>query len=368
MTNIGSHPFEKPRPANPPIRRSHSAARLTQVTCPHPAISGMLTPNVSRDEGDHMADTVLYEVSDGLATITLNRPEARNALDVDTKAALRDALRTAGDDSAVRAVLLTANGPAFCVGQDLKEHVALLEEGGDGAPPAGRGGAMSTVREHYNPIVTAIATMPKPVVAGVNGVAAGAGAGFAFACDYRVVADTAAFTTSFVGVGLTADSGTSWTLPRLIGRGRAADLLLFPRTIGAQEAYELGIANRVVPAGELAAEAAAVARRLAEGPTVAYAAVKASLAYGEGHSLIDTLAKEDELQNGRRRLRGPPDRRRRVLEEGQAALPRPLSPGARRGRPLNGGRSSPPGGRPPGRRPASTRRRWWARRSGSRAS
>ncbi|WP_431960440.1 enoyl-CoA hydratase/isomerase family protein [Actinacidiphila sp. bgisy160] len=238
-----------------------------------------------------MADTVLYEVSDGLATITLNRPEAMNSLNVETKVALRDALQTAGADTAVRAVLLTANGKAFCVGQDLKEHVALIAEAGGGP-----GGVMSTVREHYNPIVTAIATMPKPVVAGVNGVAAGAGAGFAFACDYRVVADTAAFNTSFVGVALTADSGASWTLPRLVGRSRAADLLLFPRTIGAQEAYELGIANRLVPAGDLAAEAVSVARRLAEGPTVAYAAVKASIAYGEEHSLLDTLAKEDELQ------------------------------------------------------------------------
>ncbi|MFJ9911445.1 enoyl-CoA hydratase/isomerase family protein [Actinacidiphila glaucinigra] len=236
-----------------------------------------------------MADTVLYEVSDGLATITLNRPEVMNSLNVDTKVALRDALQAAGADPAVRAVLLTANGKAFCVGQDLKEHVGFLQEEGGGP-------AMSTVREHYNPIVTAIATMPKPVVAGVNGVAAGAGAGFAFACDYRVVADTAAFNTSFVGVALTADSGASWTLPRLVGRSRAADLLLFPRTIGAQEAYELGIANRLVPADELAAEAASVARRLAEGPTVAYAAIKASLAYAEGHSLADTLAKEDELQ------------------------------------------------------------------------
>ncbi|MDX2706136.1 enoyl-CoA hydratase-related protein [Streptomyces sp. PA03-6a] len=236
-----------------------------------------------------MADTVLYEVSDGLATITLNRPEAMNSLNVETKVALRDALEAAGADPAVRAVLLTANGKAFCVGQDLKEHVAFLQQEGGGP-------AMSTVREHYNPIVTAIATMPKPVVAGVNGVAAGAGAGFAFACDYRVVADTAAFNTSFVGVALTADSGASWTLPRLVGRSRAADLLLFPRTISAQEAFELGVANRLVPAGELAAEAASVARTLAEGPTVAYAAVKASLAYGEGHSLVDTLVREDELQ------------------------------------------------------------------------
>ncbi|MFJ4844110.1 MULTISPECIES: enoyl-CoA hydratase/isomerase family protein [unclassified Streptomyces] len=237
-----------------------------------------------------MTDTVLYEVSDGLATITLNRPEAMNALNVETKVALRDALQAAGADRAVRAVLLTATGKAFCVGQDLKEHISIIEAGGDG------GSSMSTVREHYNPIVTAITTMPKPVVAGINGVAAGAGAGFAFACDYRVAADTAGFNTSFVGVALTADSGASWTLPRLIGRSRAADLLLFPRTVPAQEAYQLGIVNRLVPAADLPAVAAEVARGLAEGPTVAYAAVKASLAYGEDHSLIESLAKEDELQ------------------------------------------------------------------------
>ncbi|MEU6343079.1 enoyl-CoA hydratase-related protein [Streptomyces sp. NPDC046977] len=235
-----------------------------------------------------MTDTVLYEVGDGLATITLNRPDAMNALNVGTKVALRDALQTAGADRAVRAVLLTATGKAFCVGQDLKEHISIIEAGG--------GSSMSTVREHYNPIVTAIATMPKPVVAGINGVAAGAGAGFAFACDYRVAADTAKFNTSFVGVALTADSGASWTLPRLVGRSRAADLLLFPRIVPAQEAYELGIVNRLVPAADLAAVAAEVARGLAEGPTVAYAAVKASLAYGEDHSLIESLAKEDELQ------------------------------------------------------------------------
>ncbi|MDX6327880.1 MAG: 2-(1,2-epoxy,2-dihydrophenyl)acetyl-CoA isomerase [Streptomycetaceae bacterium] len=234
-----------------------------------------------------MGDTVLYEVSDGLATITLNRPDAMNALDTATKVALRDALRAAGTDQAVRAVLLTAAGRAFCVGQDLKEHVSSLAEGK----------AMSTVREHYNPIVTAITTMPKPVVAGVNGIAAGAGAGFAFAADYRVVADTAGFNTSFAGVALSADSGASWTLPRLIGHGRAADLLLFPRKVSAEEALQLGIANVVVPTESLAAEATAIARRLAQGPTVAYAAIKASLAYGAGHSLGETLEKEDELQN-----------------------------------------------------------------------
>ncbi|MFI9099463.1 enoyl-CoA hydratase/isomerase family protein [Streptomyces fildesensis] len=239
-----------------------------------------------------MSDSVLYEVSDGLATITLNRPDAMNALNVETKVALREAVQGAAADSQVRAVLLTGTGRAFCVGQDLKEHVGLLMQDRE----SGTGATMSTVREHYNPIVTALATMPKPVVAGINGVAAGAGAGLAFASDYRVVADTASFNTSFAGVALTADSGASWTLPRLIGHGRAADLLLFPRKVTAQEALELGIANKVVPAADLAAEALAVARSLAAGPTVAYAAIKASLAYGTDHSLLETLEKEDELQ------------------------------------------------------------------------
>lgn len=239
-----------------------------------------------------MADTVLYEKTDGLATITINRPESMNAMNIEAKNALRDALRTAAEDSGVRAVLLTATGRAFCVGQDLKEHIGLLSA--DRAE--GTGTTMSTVKEHYNPIVRAITGMSKPVVAGVNGVAAGAGLGFALACDYRVVADTAKFTTSFAGVALTADSGVSWTLPRLIGLSRAGDLLLFPRSLTAQEAYELGIANKVVPAADLAAEALAVARTLAEGPTLAYAAIKESMAYGVEHSLGETLEKEDELQ------------------------------------------------------------------------
>ncbi|MEV5093498.1 enoyl-CoA hydratase/isomerase family protein [Streptomyces rochei] len=241
-----------------------------------------------------MADTVLYEVSDGLATITLNRPEAMNALNIETKVALRDAVRSAAADEAVRAVLLTAAGErAFCVGQDLKEHIGLLSADRE----TGSGQTMSTVREHYNPIVRALAGARKPVVAAVNGVAAGAGFGFALAADYRIVADTASFNTSFAGVALTADSGISWTLPRVVGPGRATDLLLFPRTVKAQEAYELGIANRVVPAAELRAEAEKVARVLAEGPTVAYAALKESVAFALTHSLDEALEKEDELQS-----------------------------------------------------------------------
>jgi 2-(1,2-epoxy-1,2-dihydrophenyl)acetyl-CoA isomerase len=240
-----------------------------------------------------MADTVLYEVNDGLATIVLNRPEAMNALNVVTKEALRDAARSAAGDSAVRAILLTAAGDrAFCVGQDLKEHVGLLAADRKG----GSGETMSTVREHYNPIVRALAEAPKPVVAAVNGVAAGAGFGFALAADHRIVADTASFNTSFAGVALSADSGLSWTLPRVVGPGRAMDLLMFPRKVGAREALELGIADRVVPGAELRATAEAVARGLAEGPTLAYAALKESVAYGASRSLAEALEKEDEMQ------------------------------------------------------------------------
>jgi 2-(1,2-epoxy-1,2-dihydrophenyl)acetyl-CoA isomerase len=244
-----------------------------------------------------MSDSVLYELSDTLATITLNRPHAMNAVNIEAKTALRDALQAAAADEAVRAVLLTAAGErAFCVGQDLKEHVELLTAARAPGGAEGRASIMSTVGEHYNPIVRALTGMPKPVVAAVNGVAAGAGFGFALAADYRVVADTAAFTTSFAGVALTADSGLSWTLQRVVGPGRAADLLLFPRSITAEEAYELGIASRVVPAAELTAEAERLARTLAEGPTLAYAAIKESLAFAAAHSLEESLLKEEELQ------------------------------------------------------------------------
>ncbi|MET9605726.1 enoyl-CoA hydratase-related protein [Streptomyces sp. NPDC006512] len=240
-----------------------------------------------------MADSVLYEVSDGLATITINRPDAMNAMNTEAKVALRDAALAAAADTGVRAVLLTAAGTrAFCVGQDLKEHIGNLAADREN----GSSLTMDTVSEHYNPIVRALTEMPKPVVAGVNGVAAGAGFGFALAADYRIVSEDASFNTSFAGVALTADSGVSWTLPRLIGASRASDLLLFPRSVKAREAYELGIANRLVPAESLHAEAESLARTLAQGPTVAYAALKESLAYGACASLPEALEREEALQ------------------------------------------------------------------------
>ncbi|TDC15301.1 enoyl-CoA hydratase [Streptomyces sp. 8K308] len=242
-----------------------------------------------------MADTVLYEATDGLVTVTLNRPEALNALDLPTKEALLAAVREAAGDPGVRAVLLAANGRAFCVGQDLGEHAdALAGEAEPGG--AGPGGAMRTVAEHYGPIARTLAEMPKPVVAAVNGAAAGAGLGFALAADYRVVAAGASFNTAFAGIGLTADSGLSWTLPRVVGPARATDLLLFPRRMDAAEAERLGIAQRVVPDAELPAAAREIAARLAKGPTVAYAALKQALAFAAEHSLAATLDLEARLQ------------------------------------------------------------------------
>src|SRR3954467_10712162 len=207
------------------------------------------------------SDTVLYEVSDGVATVTLNRPDAMNALNTELKTALRDTLLAAAGDDGVRAVLLTGNGRAFCVGQDLAEHAQNLA--GD------LSAVWTTVPEHYTPIATTLATMAKPVVAAANGVAAGAGAAFAFACDFRIVADTAGFNMAFSAVGLSADSGSSWTLPPPVGLGKAQELLLVPATIPADEALSLGLATQVVPVGAVAETARALAVRLASGPTAA---------------------------------------------------------------------------------------------------
>ncbi|EFL02469.1 LOW QUALITY PROTEIN: 2-ketocyclohexanecarboxyl-CoA hydrolase, partial [Streptomyces sp. SPB78] len=264
-----------------------------------------------------MADSVLYDVTDALATITLNRPDAMNALDTATKEALRDALQNAAADPGVRAVLLTATGRAFCVGQDLKEHVANLQRDRE----TGDGGTMSTVREHYNPIVRAITAMPKPVVAGVNGVAAGAGFGFALAADYRVVADTATFNTSFAGVALTADSGLSFTLQRAVGHSRASDWLLFPRNISAREAYELGLVNRLVPGRRTGGHGAGGRAEARPGPDRGVRLAQ-GLARVRGLAHARRGARQGgRTPDGRGYVRGPRDRGGGVPEEGEAALP-----------------------------------------------
>jgi 2-(1,2-epoxy-1,2-dihydrophenyl)acetyl-CoA isomerase len=233
-------------------------------------------------------DTVLLDVSDGVATIMLNRPEAMNSLDIATKELLVEITQRVAADEAVRCVVLTGSGRAFCTGQDLKEHIDLLENGGSDA-------LFTTVDRHYNPIVTALATMEKPVVAAVNGVAAGAGASLAMACDFRVVADTAGFNTSFAGVALSCDTGASYHLPLLVGRAKALELMYFPRTVKAAEALELGLATSVVPAADLAEEVAGLARRLATGPTVALGSIRRSVVYAAGHTLTEALELESAM-------------------------------------------------------------------------
>ena len=232
--------------------------------------------------------SVLYDLTDGVATITLNRPDAMNSLDIATKVLLLETVRQAAEDPAVRCVVLTGTGRAFCTGQDLKEHVALLESGGSDV-------LFTTVDDHYNPLVTAIATMAKPVVAAVNGVAAGAGASLAFACDLRIVADTAGFNLAFANVALSCDTGASYHLPLLVGRAKAMELLYFPRTVKADEALSLGLATRVVPAADLASEVSELAARLAAGPTVALGAMRRSVAYSAGHSLEEALELESSM-------------------------------------------------------------------------
>jgi 2-(1,2-epoxy-1,2-dihydrophenyl)acetyl-CoA isomerase len=231
---------------------------------------------------------VIYSVSDGVATITLNRPDAMNSLDVATKVALRDSVTEAADDPAVRCVVLTGSGRAFCVGQDLKEHIEILRS-------ASSDELFRTVPEHYNPTVKALATMNKPVVAAVNGVAAGAGASLAFACDFRILADSAGFNLAFTGVALSCDTGASWTLPRLVGRAKALELLYFPRTIPAQEALDLGLATKVVAPAELEQEVAGLAGRLAAGPTVAFGAVRRAVEHSAGNDFEASLEFEAQM-------------------------------------------------------------------------
>jgi 2-(1,2-epoxy-1,2-dihydrophenyl)acetyl-CoA isomerase len=232
-----------------------------------------------------MSDSVAYDVTAGIATITLNRPDAMNSLDTATKVALRDAIQAAAEDDAVRCVVLTGTGRAFCVGQDLKEHIQLLQANDLDA-------LWSTVPDHFAPMALALAEMPKPVIASVNGVAAGAGASLAFACDFRIVAETAGFNLAFAGIALSCDTGISWTLPRLVGQARATELLYFPRTVPAAEALTLGLASSVVPAEELATATAELATRLASGPTLAYGSIRQSLAYSATHTLAEALVFE----------------------------------------------------------------------------
>jgi len=225
------------------------------------------------------------ETADGVATVTLDRPDALNALTVPLKEALVEAFRAFASDDAVRAVVLTGAGRAFCAGQDLHERLQP-----DALPLA------DEIRARYNPLIRAMRALPKPIVAAVNGVAAGAGASLAFACDIRIAAEAASFLLAFGRVGLIPDSGATWLLPRLIGGAKAAELALTTDPLSAADAERLGLVARVVPAAELLQEARALARRLAAAAPVALALTKEALERSWAASFEEQLELEADLQ------------------------------------------------------------------------
>lgn len=210
-----------------------------------------MTP-MTGDRGAPTFTSLRYEVVDAIATITLDRPAALNALTVSLKTELLAAFRAVARDEAVRAVVLTGAGRAFCAGQDLKERLQP-----DAAP------LTVEVRERYNPIILAMRRLDQPIVGAINGVAAGAGASLAFACDIRIAAEGASFVLAFGRIGLVPDSGATWFLPRIVGPAKAAELALLGESLSAADAERFGLVARVVPADALAAEARAVAARLA---------------------------------------------------------------------------------------------------------
>lgn len=231
-----------------------------------------------------MSDTVSRTDDGGVATLTLLRPGLTHALRQDLLAAVRE---VAADDS-VRALLLTGTGRAFCVGQDLAEHIESLR--------SNAATSLSVVEDEYNPLILALSALRVPVVVGINGAAAGAGLGIALAGDLRVAAAGAKFTTAFAGVGLSSDSALAARLVHSVGGSRAAQLLLLPDPFPAETAEQWGLVHRVVPAEEVLPEAQALAARLANGPTAAYRAMKSVLATAATDSLDETLALEGRLQ------------------------------------------------------------------------
>lgn len=228
-------------------------------------------------------ETIRFERADGVATVTLDRPESLNALNATMRRELRAALKAAARDDTLRAVIITGAGRGFCSGADLR--------GGDGEREFRR-----VLTDEYHPLVTAIRDLPKPVIAAVNGVAAGAGVSLALACDLVYAAEEARFIQAFVRIGLVPDSGSTRTLVRALGRHRAAQLIFNGEPLSATEAHTAGLVNVVVPAAELAAAAQAAAARLAAAPTTAIGYAKRAINHAEDALLSESLAMEAALQ------------------------------------------------------------------------
>jgi 2-(1,2-epoxy-1,2-dihydrophenyl)acetyl-CoA isomerase len=225
------------------------------------------------------------EVGDAIATLTLDRPDALNSLTVGLKEALLRAFVDVGRDPAVRVVIVTGAGRAFCAGQDLRERLD------PGAAPLA-----TEIRERYNPIILAMRRLEKPIVGAINGIAAGAGASLAFACDIRIAAEGASFLLAFGRVGLIPDSGATWFLPRLVGPAKAAELAMTGEPLTAAQAERFGLVAKVVPDAELGQEARALASRLAAGAPRALALTKRALNRAAESTLEEALEYEAWLQ------------------------------------------------------------------------
>ena len=228
-------------------------------------------------------ETIRVEVADGVATITLARPESLNSLNATMRRELLAAVKVAGRDDAVRAVVITGDGRGFCSGADLR--------GGSDERDFRR-----VLTDQYNPLMTAIRELPKPVIAAVNGVAAGAGVSLALACDLVYAAEEARFIEAFVRIGLVPDSGSTRTLVRALGRHRAAQLIFSGDPLPAAEAHVAGLVNEVVPADQLAATVQAAATKLAAAPTRAIGLAKRAINHAEDALLAESLAMEAALQ------------------------------------------------------------------------
>jgi 2-(1,2-epoxy-1,2-dihydrophenyl)acetyl-CoA isomerase len=226
---------------------------------------------------------LLEKSENGVATLTLNRPEALNALSMAIRNGLIAALNRYAEDDAVRCIVITGAGRAFCSGGDVK---GMGDRAALGLESRARGIQFS------NAIPMAMRKHPKPIIAMVNGVAAGAGLSMAMACDMRIAAKSARFTTAFLKVGLSGDWGGSWTLTRLVGTAKARELFFLPDLIGSEEALRVGLVNRVVDDAELQAETMEMAHRIADMPQIAVAATKRNLFESETGSFDTVLDME----------------------------------------------------------------------------
>jgi 2-(1,2-epoxy-1,2-dihydrophenyl)acetyl-CoA isomerase len=232
--------------------------------------------------------TVQVQRRGAVATIALDRPKAMNAVDPQLSIDLLQALSQAAEDDEVRAVLLTGNGRAFCSGADLRA--------GFDPTPEGHPNVQKALHERFHPIIQTLREMPKPVVAAVNGAAAGIGCSFALACDLVVAAESSYFLLAFVNIGLVADGGSSLLIPERVGFARAAEMALLGERVSAGKALEWGLINRVVADEELMGDANALADRLAAGPTRSYAGTKRQLNAWQFSRMQSQLELEASIQ------------------------------------------------------------------------